>query len=324
MKDSSINEADIWAYVAKNADTATQLKVERWKKSADYNADWFNSIVKLYELTGENPYAEAIDIEAQKSKFFDVVDLPLRKGSNKQKYLKYAAALILFVSVASVVYQSVSKNIITIETAYAEEKQIELSDGSVVWLNAASKISYKEESPRTITLDGEAFFKVAKDKTSPFTVETPDHVVVKALGTSFNVKAYPEDTYLETTLLTGKVAVSSKDYFEEKIIMLPNDHIKIGKANGIAVKTTIENQKTVLAWREGKIRFQNTSFKNIASDLRNQLNIKLVFANETIALSKFTASFDKTTPVEEILEVLKASKDFKYNLNQETNEWIIQ
>jgi ferric-dicitrate binding protein FerR (iron transport regulator) len=324
MKDHQIQETDIWAYVSMSANEATRTKVENWKRSHDFDEEVFNSIVNIYNATEKNQFDDDIDIEAEKNKFFASIAPRSRKIQNIQKYLKYAAVVVLFISIAGITYQNLSGNIITIETTYGEEKQVALSDGSVVWLNAASKISYKEGAPRTILLDGEAFFEVAKDKIHPFTVETPNHVIIKALGTSFNINAYRKNTYLETTLLTGKVEVSSKNYFEEKIIMLPNDHIKIMKANGKPIKTIIENKQTILAWKKGKIRFQNMSFEDIASNLKNQLNIKLVFENETIANSKFTASFDKSTPIEEILEALKVSKDFNYNLNQQTNEWIIK
>ncbi len=324
MKDNIVDEAEIWAYVSECADEATRGKVEHWKNSNDFDEQLFNSIVKLYGATGKNPFEDIIDIEEEKAKFFASVSPVKGKRQHVQRLLKYAAVVVLFISIAGITYQNLSGNIITIETGYGEERQVTLSDGSVVWLNAGSKISYEENSPRTIQLNGEAFFEVAKDKTRPFTVETPDNVVVKALGTSFNVNAYQENTYLETTLLTGKVEVSSENYFEEKIIMLPNDRIRIVKADGTPIKSMIQNKQKVLAWRVGKIRFENTSFKNIAGDLSNQLNVKLVFENESIAESRFTASFDKSTPVEEILEVLKASKNFEYNLNNQTNEWIIK
>lgn len=325
MKDNLlVTETEIWAYVSQSADEATRIKVEDWKSSDGFDEGLFNSIQKLYEVTQKNPFEDTVDIEDEKTKFFTSVAPIPRKNKGIQKYLKYAAAVVLFISIASIAYHSFSGNYITIETGYGEEREVALPDGSVVWLNAASKISYSEDAPRTIQLNGEAFFEVAKDKAHPFTVETSDHVMVKALGTSFNVKAYPENTYLETTLLTGKVEVSSKNYFKEKIIMLPNDHVKIVRTDGKPLKTVIKNKQTVLAWKEGKIRFENMSFKNIANDLSNQLNVKLVFGNEKIANSKFTAVFDKSTPIEEILEVLKASKSFKHNQNQETNEWMIK
>ncbi len=323
MKTNSIEDAEIWAYVSQIADEVTLSKVETWKNSSDFDAQRFNAIVKLYEVTAENPYEQDIDIDDEKAKFFEVVT-PSKTSVGLQKYLKYAAVVVLFISIAGIAYQSFSTNMITIASNFGEEKHVELPDGSTVWLNAGSRISYKKEAPRTIQLNGEAFFEVAKDKAHPFTVETPDHVIVKALGTSFNVKAYSENSYLETTLLTGKVEVSSRHYFDENIIMLPNDNIKIIKADGIPVKSTIQNKTTVLMWRANKIRFKNQSFKDIANDLNNQLNIKLVFKNTTITESRFTAVFDKSTPAEDILEVLQDSKHFTYNLNPETNEWIIE
>ncbi len=324
MKYNIVEDVEIWAYVSKSADKTTRIKVENWKNSNDFDEYRFNSIVKLYSLTGKNLSSDNIDVEAEKTKFFEVIAPANVKSNRIQKYLKYAVTIVLFISIAGVGYQSLSSNKIIIETNYGEERKIALSDGSVVWLNAGSKISYKKNDQRTIQLDGEAFFDVAKDKMHSFTVETPDKVIVKAIGTSFNVKAYPENTYLETTLLTGKVEVSSKNYFNEKIIMLPNDKLSIHKVNGKPIKTTIHNKETVLTWKEGKIRFENMSFKNIADDLRGQLNVTLVFENKEITESRFTAVFDKTTPIEEILEVLKASKDFKFNLNKQTNEWIIK
>lgn len=323
MKDNIVDEAEIWAYVSEQADETTRAKVERWKNSNGFDEQLFNSIVKLYRVT-KNPFEETIDMAEEKAKFFSSVNRVDRKRHRIQKVLKYAAVVVLFISIAGITYQNLSNNSITIETGYGEERQVALSDGSVVWLNARSKISYEEDAPRTIQLNGEAFFEVAKDKTRPFTVETPDHLTVRALGTSFNVKAYPENTYTETTLLTGKVEVSSENYFEEKIIMLPNDNVRVVKADGIPIKRIIQNKQQVLAWRTGKIRFENTPFKNIANDLSNQLNVKLVFENESIAVSRFTASFDKSTPVEEMLEILKASKNFEYHLNQRTNEWVIK
>ncbi len=324
MKDNIVEDTEIWAYVSKTADKPILSKIETWKNSPDFNEQRFNTIAKLYETTAEKPYTESINVEDEKAKFFETVAPTVKKNNRLQRYFKYAAAVVLFISIAGIAYQNLSNSTVTVAIIYGEEKKVELSDGSTVWLNSGSSISYKKDEPRTIELNGEAFFEVAKDKAHPFTVETPDHVVVKALGTSFNVKAYPENSYLETTLLTGKVEVTSENYFDEKIIMLPNDNIKILKVDGIPIKSTIQNKKTVLLWRENKIRFENMAFRDIANDLNNQLNIKLVFKNTTIAESRFTAVFDKSTPVEDILEVLQDTKNFTYNLNPETNEWMIK
>ncbi len=324
MKHKSVEEVDVWAYVSKTASETIKARVEDWIHSDKFDEELFNSISKTYKLTEENPHQDTLNVEIQKASFFDTTAKKGRKKRGVFVYTKYAAIAILFIVVSSIVYQQFAPKTIIMTTNYGEEKEVTLPDGSTVWLNAGSTISYKKDFPRTIQLNGEAFFEVAKDKAHPFTVETPDHVIVKALGTSFNVKAYPENTYLETTLLTGKVEMTSQNYFNEKVIMLPNDHIKILKTDGIPIKTTVKNKTSVLTWRKGKIRFKNMAFRDIANDLNQQLDIKLVFNNTVIAASRFTAVFDKSTSAEDILEILQDSKHFTYHLNPKTNEWIIE
>ena len=79
-----------------------------------------------------------------------------------------------------------------------------------------------------------------------------------------------------------------------------------------------------IPWREGKIQFVNTSFKEIAIDLKAQYGKQIKFENEDLAGTKFTGSFNTATPITEIFEILKISKDFTYKLNPETNEWMIK
>ncbi|WP_347924796.1 FecR domain-containing protein [Pontimicrobium sp. SW4] len=323
MEQYQIKESDIWAYISGNADITTVNNVEKWIKSSKYDEQLFNKIVAIYESTEAK--TSQVDIDVAKQRFFTTISNEEKNTFSWKSIFKYAAVIALIITTATFTYQSFSNNdLVNIQTAYSEHKQIDLPDGSVVWLNSSSEISYNEKSPRTIKLIGEAFFEVAKNKDYPFTVETLDNVIVKALGTSFNVNAYQSNSYTETTLFTGKVEVSAENYFDKKIILLPNDQVKIMKENGDISNSKTDNLKTTLAWKNGQIEFNNKPFVDIASDLSNQYNIQLRFENDDIALSKFTGSFKNSTPIREILDILKISKEFEYKLNQETNEWIIK
>lgn len=326
MEQNQITEVDIWEYISKSADIATNERVEEWMNSEDFNEDLFNKIQKIYNITGETQKHSDLETNTAKQRFFDAIENEERKNYSWKKIIKYAAMVAILVSTALYTYQILVPNdIISIETAYSDCEQIHLPDGSVVWLNSSSKLSYNPKSPRTLFLDGEAFFEVAKDKEYPFTVETPDHVIVKALGTSFNVKSYAENTFTETVLLTGKVEVSSKEYFKNSIIMLPNDKVKIFKNDGRVVTSKSSNAaSSSIAWRESKIQFNNKPFLEIAKDLKIQHNVNIRFENEQISNSRFTGSFDQDLPINDILEVLKASKDFEYEYKTKTNEWIIK
>ena len=321
MKSNQIKETDIWAYISKSSNKATYNRVKQWMNSNDYDAELFNKISAIYKATRENHYIHDLETDTAKKRFFKSIET--NKKSHWKNMFKYAAVFLILITSATYTYYIVSDNSINIQTAYSEQKQVTLPDGSRVWLNASSIISYNKKHPRTIFLEGEAFFEVVKDKDHPFTVETSDNIIVKALGTSFNVKSYKKQAFTETVLFTGKVEMSSEDYFEQKIILLPNDKIRVIKKDGQIIKSISEDALNSIAWKEGEIKFKNKPFKEIANDLSIQKNITLHFLNEQISNSKFTGSFDLKTPISEILEVLKASKTFEFEHNPKTNEWII-
>ncbi|MBE7653164.1 FecR family protein [Tenacibaculum finnmarkense] len=324
MKRDKIKETDLWAYISKTANIDIKAKVERWKESEYFDQQLFDNIKKIHQATKEDASGSVANIKIQKTAFFKNIGTKKKKNNLKMLVFKYAAAAIILISTSFFTYFITQPEQIYIATTYGEQKEVTLSDGSVVWLNASSKISYKENSPRTIRLEGEAFFEVAKDKEHPFTVETPDNVIVKALGTSFNIKSYKENNYYETVLFTGKVAVSATNSEKNRIIMLPNDKIRILKKNKHVLKSVITNKRNTISWRDGKIQFKNKTFKEIATDFKNQYNLKFHFENEKVSNVKFTGTFEKTMPIREILEILKITKPFEYRFNAQKNTWIIK
>ncbi|WP_299247376.1 FecR domain-containing protein [uncultured Aquimarina sp.] len=318
MEPIKITETELWEYISKTADDITIKKVEKWIDSSDYNEVLFNKIITIYKHSAtQNP-----SVQQAKNRFFTTVKPKTRVW---KEMMKYAAVLIVVIS-GIYVYDTLSldKNLIVVQTTFGEQKSIALPDGSNVWLNASSKLSYHIKTPRTLSLEGEGFFEVAKDTLHPFTVTTPDHITVKALGTSFNVKSYIDSPTTETKLLTGKVEVSSDEQFKQKVLMIPNEKVTFYKHTKEVVKSKIDLNTSGIAWREGKIQFENKIFREIAIDLKAQFGKQIRFKNEDIANSKFTGSFNTTTPINEIFEILKISKEFTYKLNTKTNEWIIE
>ena len=324
MENYNITETDLWAYISKTADASTLLKVEKWINSDTYDEQLFIEIESIYKKTGGNSQLP-ISTTLAKERFFEAVEPETSNSFQWKNVLKYAAVLIFIITTSTFIYQnfSVNNNQILVETTFGEQKQIDLPDGSKVWLNASSILKYSENSPRKLYLEGEAFFKVAKDKKHPFIVSTKDQLNVKALGTSFNVKSYAENDFTETVLFTGKVEVSNDKYFKNKIIMLPKDKIVFSDKNNKIIKLKAEFIENSIAWVKGKIAFKNKSFKEIANDLSIQYNIKISFENEQLSKSKFTGSFDKSITIDEILETLKLSKHFEYK-KIEDNKWVVK
>ncbi len=156
-----------------------------------------------------------------------------RKNISQKKIIVWAvAAAMLFAVAFSYSYFNstgrapLSNKENVVSTRKGSKTNLELPDGTRVWLNAASKISYNEnfgKSSRELFLSGEAYFEVAKDKQKPFIVHTAS-MDIKVTGTVFNVKAYPSDGSSETSLFEGSVEVALKNS-EKKIVLKPNEKL---------------------------------------------------------------------------------------------------
>lgn len=325
MNYNHVSETTIWAYVSKSADIATIQKVEYWINSASCNEKLFNEITAVYNATGENTIINNIEIDEAKNLFYKSVGIKKNKQHYRKNIFKYVAAFILTITTAIYMYFqfSTGNEQIHVQTTFGEQKQINLPDGSVAWLNASSILSYNLKSPRSLYLEGEAFFEVVKYKNTPFIVSTQDNLQIKALGTSFNIKSYTPNFYTETVLFTGKVEISSNKHFKKKIILLPNDKVTFFKKDNHIVKSTLKETTHTIAWKKGEIKFSNKPFKEIANNLNIQYNVKIYFENEVISNSKFTGSFNQSTPINEILEILKASKHFEFKQLKD-NVWSIK
>ncbi|MEX0314990.1 MAG: FecR family protein [Allomuricauda sp.] len=320
MENHRITETDIWAYVSNNADLETMKRVELWKASDQYDPDLFQEITKIYSSTRQ--VVDNSNIQKAKESFFEKVSKPSsNKTTFSKEFLKYAAAISLLIFTAIYFFWNEGEKT-TIRTAFGEQKEIQLPDGTKVWLNSSSSLSYNPDLPRNTYLEGEAFFEVVKNEKVPFTVDTHDALKVKVLGTSFNIKSYSQNAYTETVLVEGKVELSSPD-FGEKIQMLPNDKVVFIKDDKRLIKSTVGIAQDFTSWRDGQYRFMDKSFKEIALDLEIQNNVKIQFQNDKIANSKFTGSFERETTVKEILETLQLTKSFKYHQSSD-GIWVVE
>lgn len=208
-------------------------------------------------------------------------------------------------------------NIENVITGFGDHKKIILSDGSTVVLNSGSSLSFPKKfkgDVRKVTLVGEAFFDIKKNVDKPFVVNT-DHVKIKVLGTSFNIKSYPEDEKTETTLVTGKVEVSQNKK-KESVLLEPSERATFYiNNNNISVDSV--NSKNIVAWQEGKLIFDNAPLKQVVSDLKRKYNVEFVIVSDSLLKYKYTGKFDNLT-LEEVLELLKISSpiNYKYENNK--------
>jgi transmembrane sensor len=224
-----------------------------------------------------------------------------------------------------------------ISTRNGSKTNLVLPDGSQVWLNAGSKLSYDKNygnTIREITLTGEAFFDVEHNAEKPFIIHT-DKMDIKVLGTRFNVKSYPADRTSEASLLRGSIEVSIKDRPGQKIVLKPNEKIVIlnggrdqepGPASRFATDNPVPHiairnltyqtggeEIVETSWVENKLIFQDETFKDLAAQMERWYGVLIKFDDPSKEDLRFTGSFKNET-IQQALEALLLSAKFNYSI----------
>lgn len=198
---------------------------------------------------------------------------------------------------------------------FGSSSKIVLSDSSVVWLNAGSSLIFPsifKGKTREVVLFGEAYFDVFPDKDKPFIVQT-SALEIRALGTEFNVSAYPEDNIIQTVLKEGSVAIrgvnASKN--EKEIILKPNQLASFDKKTKNMSIAGVNTDFYTL-WTDGLLSFENRDLNRITKSLERFYNIKIQFENPLIGMLKISGKLDLNQNQEEVFEYLAKVTDTKF------------
>jgi ferric-dicitrate binding protein FerR (iron transport regulator) len=202
----------------------------------------------------------------------------------------------------------------TLKIPRGGEYQLQLADGTKVWLNSASSFKYPTKfigDQRIVYLSGEAYFDVAHNKEKPFIVKVED-MNVKVLGTEFNVKAYADEPFVKTTLVNGKVEVMAKGFDENvRSILTPSLQATYSKSkrdiNTNQVKTSIYT-----AWKDGLFVLDNTKLDDLCLILSRWYDIDFFFTNERVKANTFTGKMKKYENLEDILHLLEQLSDVEF------------
>ena len=205
---------------------------------------------------------------------------------------------------------------VELSTTYGLISKVTLPDGSEVWLNSGSSISYPKrftKNKRSVQLTGEAYFKVTSDKSNRFDVVTSNGLQVSAYGTEFNVKAYEEENSIEVTLTEGKVGVRLENQMNV-LQLTPGQQISYDKVNKRISKRDV-NLNYYTSWREGKYYFNSMTFENIARQLERSFNVDIHIASDELKNIIITGDFIRGENLEQIMRVMTADKRMKYMID---------
>ncbi len=198
------------------------------------------------------------------------------------------------------------------------EYTLVLSDGSRIFINSVSKLVYPvvfNESKREVTLEGEAYFEIVKDANKPFIVNV-DGVKIEVLGTSFNVKAYKEESNIFTTLVDGKVKLNTPGNKTECILAPEQQAVVEKNSSNVIVKEVDVNQ--FIGWKNGVYSFADQSVEDIMRTLSRWYDFEYKFMNESLKGIHFEGGVNKYENIYPILDIMQSTEKLKYKIDGNT------
>ena len=268
----------------------------------------------------------------------DVVAMPLsaRPKIFSLKRMVIAASFLIVLSTAALIYyQSPTserkQNIVA--TKGGSRSSLVLPDGSQVWLNAESKISYSDnfgKSNRELTLIGEAYFDVAKDKNKPFIIHTKE-MDVKVVGTVFNLRAYPDEKTTEAALYSGAIEVMINRDKKQVIYLKPNEKLLVQNNYSDSTKeispaiplisvtaitkTTTDSIAVESQWVQNRFAFSNESLETVAQRISKWFGVQVVIKNDALKNKEFNGLFYNPT-LHQVMESLKLAGELHYKIDE--------
>jgi transmembrane sensor len=304
-----------------NCSEEEKFQVTQWQKASAENEGIFREYAELWkhsktEDKGFNPNVEhALNTVNQK--------LGIEKSSSSNKvtrmvqYTRRIAAVVLVAACVWVTWQvSLKKSgnpaSIEIVTLQGEKKEVTLPDGSHVWLNSSSKLSYAskfEGNERKVALEGEAYFEVAKNPAKPFIIDAGTSLTT-VLGTAFNLRARTGEKTVSLTVAEGKVAFTSKEVQVQDAIKLTAGDQGVLNLETKQLERIKNDDANFLAWKTGKLIFKNTALKQVVAKLTDFYGKNIRVDNISKAEIPFTSTFDHKT-LQDVITIMEMSLGLK-------------
>lgn len=322
-------------FIASMIDSDADGFWEAWANASPANLPAYDMATQIIHSIGYKELKEPKEADYEKVlKNVIAMDSSQKSASNKsrQKMLYFGNALKIAASVALLIvsiwvwnqYDSSSQSdhkdqeitLITKTAQYGQKTTVRLADGSKVTLNSGGKITYEKgfsEKKRKIELTGEAYFEVAKDTERPFVVSAKG-ICTTALGTSFNIRAFDDESNVIISLITGKVSVGQKEGFD--VMLNPGDQLNYSTTENTVEQNQFDESR-ILAWTMGILIFENASMNEVINELEKWYGATFELENTTEDEWSYSGQFENQS-LKNVLENLSYSEQFHYELNDKT------
>ena len=237
--------------------------------------------------------------------------------SGLKTWMRIAAMFVLpFISALGVYLFMSDKNVtepLLVSVERGQKASITLPDGSKVWLNSLSELTYNSDfntEKRELLLDGEAYFEVASNPDKPFVVRS-NEITVEALGTAFGVKAYTDDVSVSSILMHGKVRVTTPN---GTIILKPNERIQYDRELATTRQSSVTNAVDFTGWIHNELRFENESLYEITRNIQRIYNVEIIFSTERLKKLRYTGTVDNNS-LESVLNLISLTSPVSFKID---------
>ncbi len=309
-KNAHTDEDKIVSYFHDRTDTtpeiSSQLKNSKDFKDTQRIAGLRNYVTALFRLSSEDQVWRRIDRR-------------IRPRSIFQTWTKYAAIIVLSMLVATIAMYLLQSGQSNQQLAYStltvpkgQMAQLELPDGTQVWLNSETVLTYPaafSKKSRDIELRGEAYLNVKTDVDKPFNIKT-EKSIVRVTGTSLNIRAYEGESEI-TTLVEGRVALFSQKN-ELLLNLSPGQSAVFDQSSELDVYPVDTKQFTM--WREGKLHVDQVSLIDLCNMLERWYSVRIVIEDEELKSRKISGTVLKYKPVDQILDILTIRENIDFDI----------
>lgn len=357
---TNINPELIARYLSGDANIEEMSEVLTWLKKTKENQVLFSSMKRVWIesnvvlINQDDKSNEAWDRLKYRTSSSQNEDFTQDNRKNYFLIYRIAAIMLLLISFGFIFYYlfpfkskpaNLSYNEIVVP--YGAKSIITLPDGTKLWMNSGTKIRYANnfgETTREVFMEGEAYFDVVKNPTKPFLVKT-GYINIKVLGTTFNVKSYPDENCIETTLDRGLIEITKVKEPEEIITIKPKEkitYIKLSNHKAVAgtkakdskykEKKMLEkvpakqlqpefqiyehvNTESITSWKEGKLIFERERLEDIVKKLERRYDVVFSFDNSELKNYRFSGSLPELT-LQQVLEGIQLTAPILYKIDK--------
>ena len=320
----------IATYLTEGLDKNALAELKAWIAASPENEDYF--------IQQREVWFSAVSREAaskyNKDKAFDT--FRNRIGSRKQvekaprrefrlsTLWRYAAIIALILAVGCFSYWQGGVNVkdtfadISVEAPLGSRTKLYLPDGTLVWLNAGSRMTYSQGfgvDNREVELEGEGYFEVQRNEKLPFFVKTKD-LQLQVLGTKFNFRDYPEDHEVVVSLLEGKVELNNLLKKEKEAVLAPDERAILNKTNGLMTVETV-TASNASQWTGGYLFFDEELLPDIVKELERSYNVNIHITNDSLNKFRFYGNFvRREQSIQEVLDALASTEKMQYKIEE--------